>query len=300
MNADSILVWDRRHKRLVPEKIQDEGVLRVLYESAFGRWIARVFLSRKAFSRLYASCYSGKRSAKKIQPFVRKYGLDVGDFEQRPYASFNDFFARRFKPGARTFLSEPSIMPAFAEARYLAWETVAPGMSFPVKGRRLSVEELLGFEAKAAEFLYGPLIIARLAPQDYHRVHFIDSGRIVEHYRIVGPLHSVNPIALASLDGILSTNAREVTVQETESFGRIAYVEVGAMTVGRIVQHLPSGACPRRGDEKSHFEYGASTVVLLGQRGRWIPDSEILDHTRRGIETFVELGTAVARATALT
>jgi phosphatidylserine decarboxylase len=294
MNADSILVWDRRHKRLVPEKVQGEAFLRLLYESAFGRWAAGVFFSRKMFSRLYAAFHSGKRSAKKIAPFVRKYAIDIGDFEQRPYASFNDFFARRFKPGARSFLSEPSIMPAFAEARYLAWQAVVPGMAFPVKGRRLSVEELLGFEAKAAEFLYGPLIIARLAPQDYHRVHFVDSGRIVEHYRIVGPLHSVNPIALSSLDGILSTNAREVTIQETESFGRIAYVEVGAMTVGRIVQHLPSGACPRRGDEKSHFEYGASTVLLLGQPGRWIPDSEILEHTGRGIETLVELGTAIA------
>jgi phosphatidylserine decarboxylase len=280
---------------MVPEKIQDEGILRFLYGTAPGRWAARVFFSRKVFSRLYAACYSGTRSAKKIEPFVRRQAIDIRDFEQKPYASFNEFFTRRFKPGARSFLTEPSIMPAFAEARYLAWETASPGLSFPVKGRRLSVEELLGFEAKAAEFLYGPLVIARLAPQDYHRVHFVDSGRIVEHYRIMGPLHSVNPIALALLDGILSTNAREVTLQETESFGRVAYVEVGAMTVGRIVQHLPSGSCPRRGDEKSHFEYGASTVVLLGQLGRWIPDSEILDYTSRGIETFVELGTAIAR-----
>ena len=295
MGADSILVWDRRQKRMVPEKIQDEGILRFLYGTAPGRWAARVFFSRKVFSRLYAASYSGTRSVSKIDPFIRRQAIDIGDFEQRPYVSFNDFFARRFKPGARSFLTEPSTMPAFAEARYLAWEAASPGMVFPLKGRRFSVEALLGFEAKAAEFLYGPLIIARLAPQDYHRVHFVDSGRIMEHYRIGGPLHSVNPIALSSLDGILSMNAREVTVQETESFGRIAYIEVGAMTVGRIVQHLPSGACPRRGDEKSHFEYGASTVVLLGQRGRWIPDSEILDHTRRGIETFVELGTAIAR-----
>jgi phosphatidylserine decarboxylase len=67
------------------------------------------------------------------------------------------------------------------------------------------------------------------------------------------------------------------------------------MTVGRIVQHLSPGARPRRGDEKCHFELGASTVVLLGQPGRWLPDREILDNTRRGVETFVELGTPVAR-----
>jgi phosphatidylserine decarboxylase len=188
-------------------------------------------------------------------------------------------------------------MPAFVEARYLAWEEASPRMAFPVKGRYLTVDALLGGRTWAAEFLHGPVIIARLAPQDYHRVHFVDSGRIVEHYHIEGPLHSVNPVALSSISGILSTNARDVMVQETARFGRIAYVEVGAMTVGRIVQTSAAGAVPGRGEEKSHFEFGASTVVVLGRPGRWIPDSEILDHTRRGIETFVELGTAVARAT---
>ena len=299
MGAET-LVWDRRRKRMLPEKIQDQRILRFLYGSALGRWAEKVFFCRKAFSRLYAARYSGTRSTKKIEPFIRDYAIDIGDFEERPYTSFNDFFARRFRPGARSFGTEPSVMPAFAEARYLAWEAASPAMAFQVKGRHLTVEALLGGEGRAAEFLRGPILIARLAPQDYHRVHFMDSGRIVEHHRIEGPLHSVNPIALSSLRDILSTNAREVTVQETASFGRIAYVEVGAMTVGRIVQHFSTGAVTGRGEEKCHFEFGASTVVVLGQPGRWIPDPEILDHTRRGIETFVELGTAVARATALT
>jgi len=283
---------------MVPERVQDQGILNILYGSVPGRWAANVFFSQRTFSRLYAVRYRGRRSRRKIAPFIREYGVDMGDFEEKSYASFNDFFARRFRPGARAFLTEPSLMPAFAEARYLAWETAFPRMSFPVKGGRLTAETLLGGEDKAAEFQRGPLLIARLAPQDYHRVHFVDAGRIVDHYRIEGPLHSVNPIALSSVGDVLSTNAREVTVQETANFGRIAYVEVGAMTVGRIVQHQSTGACPRRGDEKSHFEYGGSTVVVLGQPARWIPDSEILEHTLRGFETFVELGTAVACATA--
>ena len=282
----------------MPEPVQDQGILRFLYGSLPGRWAANVFFSRRTFSRLYAVSYRGKHSRKKIAPFIRRYGVDMGDFEEKPYASFDDFFARRFRPGARAFATEPSVMPAFAEARYLAWETALPGRPFPVKGRLITVETLLGGEEEAAEFRRGPLLIARLAPQDYHRVHFVDAGRILKHYRLEGSLHSVNPIALCAVGDVLSTNAREVTIQETANFGRIAYVEVGAMTVGRIVQHQSTGACPRRGDEKSHFEYGASTVVVLGQPARWSPDSELLEHTRRGIEAFVELGTAVARATA--
>ncbi len=296
MRGSPILVWDRRQKRMVPEKIEDQGILRLLYGSLPGRWATEILFSRKLFSRIYASRYSGTRSTRKITPFIRRYAVTVGDFEERPYASFNDFFSRRFNPGARSFVTEPSLMPAFAEARYLAWEAASAAMTFRVKGRRLTVDALLDSEALASEFLDGPLIIARLAPQDYHRVHFVDSGRVVAHRRIDGPLHSVNPIALSSLGDILSTNAREVTIQETVNFGRIAYIEVGAMTVGRIVQHFSTGECPKRGEEKSHFEYGASTVVVIGRPGSWIPDSEILDCTRRGIETFVELGTAVARA----
>jgi phosphatidylserine decarboxylase len=295
MDGDSILVWHRREGRMVPEKVQDRGILGFLYGSALGRLTTAAFFSRALFSRLYAASYCGRRSARKIEPFVREYGVDAAQFEDRPYASFNDFFARRFKPGARSFVPDPSIMPAFAEGRYLAWEAALPGMAFPVKGQRLPLEELLGGEVAAAGFRQGPLVVARLATQDYHRVHVVDGGPIADHYRLEGSLDSVNPIALAAKGDVLSTNVREVTTQETESFGRIAYVEVGAMTVGRIVQHLRPGARPRRGDEKCHFELGASTVVLVGQPGRWVPDREILENTRKGVETFVELGTPVAR-----
>jgi phosphatidylserine decarboxylase len=296
MHGSTILVWDRKQERMIAEKIQDESILRFLYGSAPGRWAANAFFSRKIFSRLYAARFTRARSVRMIERFISRYAIDAGNFEQRSYTSFNEFFARRFRPGARTFAGETFVMPAFAEGRYLAWEAAPPELAFAVKGRLFTVQALLGGEEEAAAFRNGPVIICRLAPQDYHRVHFIDSGRIIRQYRKEGPLHSVNPIALSSLAGILSTNAREITIQETAHFGRVAYVEVGAMTVGRIIQHCGVGANPARGEEKSHFEYGASTVVVLGQPGRWKPDPGILDRTRQGIETFVELGTAVAHA----
>ena len=294
--ADSpLLVWHRSQGRMVPERVQDQRALALLYGTAAGRWAARTLFSSPLFSLLYGVSYRSARSRRKIAPFVRAYGIAAGEFEDRPYVSFNDFFARRFRGGARSFVAEPRLMPAFAEARYLAWEAAPAGLEFPVKGLRVRARALLAGRDRAARFEGGPLIVARLAPQDYHRVHFLDAGPVVEHYRIRGPLHSVNPLALAALPAILCTNRREVMLQDTESFGRIAYVEVGAMTVGRIVQHRVPGACPQRGDEKSHFEVGASTVVVLGEPGRWIPEADILENTRQGLETFVELGTVVAR-----
>lgn len=196
---------------------------------------------------------------------------------------------------------EPSIMPAFAEGRYLAWEKTFPDQVFPVKGEFLKADCLLNSMEKANIFFNGPVVIARLAPHDYHRFHFVDSGKICYYYRIRGRLHSVNPIALSTKGDILCTNQRDVTIQETDNFGLIAYIEIGAMTVGKIIQSFhtgnhPSGIFPYRGEEKGYFQYGGSTVVLLGQGGRWTPDKEILECTKRRLETFVELGTSIAVA----
>ena len=85
-----------------------------------------------------------------------------------------------------------------------------------------------------------------------------------------------------------------MTIQETENFGLIAYIEIGAMTVGKIEQNYRRGDFVSRGDEKGYFKYGSSTVVLLGEKGCWSPDRGILEYTSKGIETFVELGSSIA------
>jgi phosphatidylserine decarboxylase len=218
------------------------------------------------------------------------------EYEEGPFRSFNEFFIRRFRPGARRFVPEKGRMPAFAEARYLAYESVKPDEVFPVKGEHLSAERLLGGRA-CAEFAGGPLLLARLCPTDYHRFHYPDSGRTLESWRIPGKLHSVNPAALKFRGDILCTNERHVSILETESLGKLAYVEVGALCVGLIVQSHDEKAPFARGDEKGYFLFGASTVIVLGQPGAWVPDEDLVEQTRtHRRETLVRLGQGIAKS----
>ena len=216
------------------------------------------------------------------------------EFEGSSFASFNEFFIRRFKSGSRPFVSAPGEMPAFAEGRYLAFDKTSKKQTLLIKGIRLSPASLLGDCEKAKAFVGGPLLIARLCPTDYHRFHFPDEGVGFDDYRIAGKLHSVNPVALYYKEDILATNERQVSLLQTRNFGRLAYVEVGALCVGKIVQSHVSGKSFIRGEEKGYFLFGGSTVVLMGEPGAWKPDEDLLKQTARGMETLLKLGTRIA------
>jgi phosphatidylserine decarboxylase len=134
--------------------------------------------------------------------------------------------------------------------------------------------------------------VARLCPVDYHRFHFPDDGRILDHYRIPGFYHSVNPLALKKKSDIFITNERHVTSLDTVNFGKLAYIEVGALCVGKIVQSFTDKVF-KRGEEKGYFLFGASTVVLVGQKGLWSPSQDVLENTEKGLETYIKLGDQV-------
>jgi phosphatidylserine decarboxylase len=275
------------------ELVYGDAWIRRLYGTPSGQTITEHFLSSHLVSRLYGAYQSSPMSRSKIWPFVEDFRIPMNEYEETQFKSFNDFFIRRFKPGARSFETTPSRMPAFAEARYFAFDHVTPDQKLPVKGRLLSPELLLKRPSLAKDFDQGPVLIARLCPVDYHRFHYPDDGTTLESYRIHGKLHSVNPLALKYKGEIFSTNERHVSILETRNFGKIAYIEVGALCVGKIVQtHTASTFA--RGDEKGYFLFGASTVIVLGQRGAWKPDADLLEKSNAGVETWVKLGEAIA------
>lgn len=279
------------------ELVYGDGPLRWAYETSLGMMLGDRLLSRRWFSSLYGAYQDTRLSARKIQPFVRSFGVRLEDFEAAEYRSFNEFFIRRFRPGARPFVDDPRRLAAFAEARYLAFDRVGSETRLPVKGEHLSARALLGDATLAEPFEGGPVLIARLCPVDYHRFHFPCDGRWEGHFTVPGAYHSVNPVALAARSDIFATNERQVSLFETLELGRLAYVEVGAMCVGRIVQSARVGSDFRRGDEKGHFLFGASTVILLGEPGAWAPDEDLLRHSREGREVWVKLGDGLATST---
>lgn len=288
-----ILIWNRAKNREETEQVYGGAAVQWLYGTQFGRLLADTLLSKRTVSQAYGLYQSSRQSAAKVNPFTQEFKIKMEEFEGAPYSSFNDFFIRKFKPGVRPFVTEFKALAAPAEARYLGWEQVLESQKFPVKGSYLSARALLGSERQAEPFMGGPLLIARLCPTDYHRFHFPDDGRILKRYRVEGKLHSVNPAALRYRDEIFATNERQVSLLETTHFGKLAYIEVGALCVGKIIQTF-MGADFRRGDEKGYFLFGGSTVIILGEPGRWRPASDLLENTARGREVLVQLGEQIA------
>jgi phosphatidylserine decarboxylase len=288
-----IVYWDRQKQKEEQELVYGDAGVRFVYENKLGHFIEETFLSRKLPSTLYGFYQSSQLSKKKIPPFIKAFNIPMEEYEKKDYTSFNDFFIRKFKPGARKFEASPTKMAAFAEARYLAYEKIDADQTFPVKGADLTPEALLGRHDVARAFEGGSLLLARLCPVDYHRFHYPDDGRTWDSYRIHGKLHSVNPVALKFNSEIFFQNERHITILDTKHFGRIAYIEVGALLVGKIVQTYLRPDF-KRGDEKGYFLFGGSTVIVLGEPGAWKPSADLLQKTQDKRETLVRLGESIA------
>ncbi len=298
-----IKFYNRVTQKIEIEKVYGDKMIEWLYQSNSGKALSG-FVSSPFASKFYGALQDSKLvSQRKIQPFIQKFNINMDDYvpeeghsQSVPYSTFNQFFIRRFKKGKRPFVSVSSEMAAFSEARYYGYEVVKDNESVPVKGKNLSPEELIKNPKWNETFKDGPLLLARLCPVDYHRYHYPDDGEIIEDYRIHGHFHSVNPLALKAKEDILITNERHVTILQTKNFGKLAYIEVGATCVGKIIQSKPltPGANFLRGDEKGYFLFGGSTVIVVGEKGAWKPSEDILNNTKNGIETYLHLGMSVA------
>nr|VFK60360.1 MAG: phosphatidylserine decarboxylase [Candidatus Kentron sp. UNK]VFK69223.1 MAG: phosphatidylserine decarboxylase [Candidatus Kentron sp. UNK] len=280
----------------IQQKTVDLKLILFFYRTRIGRTILNTFLVWKWFNSLHALFYKSRLSISKIEAFIEEYSIDMEEFSPTKYRSFNSFFIRTFKSGRREFVEESSVMPAFCEAFYMGWKSVGLYKSTHIKGRPYTVEQLFQDKNKAASFIDGPLIIARLAPYHYHWFHFPDDGQILDYYHIPGKLNSVDPIAIDQKPDILWTNKRDITVLETKNFGKIAYIEVGALTVGKINQRNKTGDHFSRGQKKGYFSFGGSTVLIIGEKGFWNPCGEIIENTKMGIECSALLGQAIAKS----
>lgn len=299
-----IQVFNRYRNEIEIEKVYGDASIKFAYGNPFGRLLGPVIAS-KWFSKLYGQSQDSLKSAQKVAPFIQNFHIQIdqfekGSLEEKPietsYKSFNEFFIRKFKSGQRPFTQNDREMGAFAEARYFGHAAMTDELTIPVKGSMLRVVDLIGDNALAEDFIGGPLMVARLCPVDYHRYHYPDDGRTVKSFSVPGDLHSVNPLALKYRQDIFIKNERRVAILETAHFGKLAYIEVGATCVGKIVQSFEESKPFRKGDEKGYFLFGGSTVVLCGEKGRWTPSADMLKNTAAGIETYIQLGDVVAEA----
>lgn len=297
-----IKFYNRITNKIDRELVYGDKFIEWLYETPSGKGLSQL-ICKAPLSKFYGAIQDLGYSQRKVAPFIKKFNINMDDYlpeegrsESSPYSTFNQFFIRRFRSGKRPIIDNPNEMAAFSEARYYGYESVQDNESVPVKGANLKPKALIASEKWEKTFEDGPLLLARLCPVDYHRYHYPDNGIILDDYRVSGLYHSVNPLALKSKEDILITNERHVTILETENFGKLAYIEVGAICVGKIIQSKPldKGRKITKGEEKGYFLFGGSTVIVVGEKGKWKPSSDILEHTKKGMETYLHLGMTVA------
>lgn len=263
-----------------------------LYGTVFGRGLLHILI-RPWISKTAGRFLSSRVSALFIPSFVRKNGIDLSAFEGAPYKSYNAFFKRRILPEQRPVDAGGSSLTAPCDAKLTACP-IENDSRFLIKGVSYTLEMLLRDGELGERYLGGLLLVFRLTVDDYHRYAFPADGVPGPEKHIPGVLHTVNPRA-AEKYPIYAENTREYTVLETEAFGRILMMEIGAMMVGKIENRAFSGPV-HRGQEKGNFAFGGSTVILCFEKNRLALDADICRNSADGVETVVKLGEKIGTA----
>ena len=286
----SVEYIDRQSGEKVVESVMGDGALRFAYETLLGRTLWPVLFGSKLLSAWLGRKYDSPKSKKDIATLVAIPGCRAEEAEKPvgEYRSFNEFFTRRLKSGARP-VGEGFVSPA--DGRLLLYLNADADTPFPLKGAMRSLRTV--FDEKAPAGLYD-IAVVRLAPVDYHRFHFPCACETPDPVRIVpGKYHSVNPIALVRYPDVYADNERQI-LKCRASFGDFWLVDVGAFGVGTIVQTY-AGERHAKGDEKGYFKFGGSTVIVVLPAGAVTFDDDLVKNSAAGLETRIRFGERIAR-----
>lgn len=265
--------------------------LKYCYCTRLGR-PARSIMTRPFITALSGLYMDSALSVKRIDGFVRANKLDMTEYIERSYRSFNDFFTRSIKPGARPIDRDPDTLISPCDG-YMSAYRISGDSVFSIKDSYYNIEDLVGGSNIAGEYLNGTCLVLRLGVENYHRYCYIDDGFKSGNHRIPGRYHPVQPIVVRK-QPVFVQNTREYTVLNTKNFGTVTQIEVGACLVGRICNHHEAGII-HRGEEKGFFEFGGSTIVLLFKEGAVDIPQEVFDATANDKEAIVKYGAAIGR-----
>ncbi|CAN0880099.1 Phosphatidylserine decarboxylase proenzyme 2 [Linum grandiflorum] len=326
-SSSHILVFDRKTKRLVEELINGKIVLsmRAIYQSRIGLGLmdkgAKEIL--QSISEKQGRKMNSPDSAKDIPKFVEFFKDQIKLAEVKHpldhFKTFNDFFIRELKQGARpiAMMERNDIAVCAADCRLVAFKSQEDAKRFWIKGKKFSIEGLLGKNICSKAFMNGTVVIFRLAPQvffyfhrncslaemyiseeglidscpsvssifyplqDYHRFHLPVSGTVDRFEDISGCLYTVNPIAVNSkYCNVFTENKRVVSVINTAEFGKVAFVAIGATMVGSITFSKKAGDYVNKGDEDA---------IRI--------DEDLVANSARSLETLVQVGMTLGVAT---
>jgi phosphatidylserine decarboxylase len=251
-------------------------ILRVLPRARIGRAIGRLADRR----------WSGPVGRAVVGLYSRVYDVELDEcVENGGWSSFDAFFTRRLRDGARAVDPDPRTVTSPADGRIESMGSIDDGGTFVVKGRPYAVAELVGDAQEARRFLGGAGCVVYLSPRDYHRVHAPVSGRVRRIRSMPGDYYPVNAIGMRHVPNLFARNRRvSIEIDADGGLGRVSVVMVVAMIVGRITtvgidaHDVPLGdhvfeppLAVARGQEIGVFHLGSTAVVLVERRavGSW-------------------------------
>jgi phosphatidylserine decarboxylase len=223
-----------------------------------------------------------------VQLYCRAYGVELDEcLKASGFQSFDEFFTRELRAGARKMPEDPRIIVSPADGRV---DSIGPvdGRAFLVKGRPYRVDELLGDDQEARRYEGGTGCVVYLSPRDYHRVHSPVAGEITMVRSMPGDYYPVNAVGVRHVHNLFVRNRRVAIAIDTPpsvGLGRVTIVMVAAMVVGRITvtgiddrdvafgeHRLAKPVHVERGDEVGIFRLGSTAVIFLepGVAQRWL------------------------------
>ena len=232
-----------------------------------------------------AGARGGAATTRLIRWFVGKYGVDMSEAAEpdiAAYASFNDFFTRALKPGARPLAQALLVCPV--DGAISQFGAITRDRILQAKGHDYTTTALVGGDAAlGATFEHGSFATLYLSPKDYHRIHMPCAGRLVRMIHVPGDLFSVNPTTARGVPGLFARNERVVCVFDSAAVGRFVLVLVGATIVGSMATVWHGIVNPPRvgklrewhyadaplelaqGEEMGRFLLGSTVVMLFGK-----------------------------------
>jgi phosphatidylserine decarboxylase len=182
------------------------------------------------------------------------------------FKNFNEFFYRKLRKNSRN-LSDPEnpfVFVSPADCRVNLFESIELSQQYWIKGSSFSLKSLLDDEELAKFYEGGSIVISRLAPQDYHRFHHCVRGTVESIRHIEGCYYTVNPMAIrVNFLSVYTENRRTIVTVQSNEFGKVTYICVGAMMVGSIEITCPVGSAVDRMSELGYFAFGGSTILVL-------------------------------------
>lgn len=270
--------------------VNESSVLTFFYETIFGRIILTI-LTKPFISQVVGTFMNSFLSCFLINKTIKKHNINLNEYEDVEYNSYNSFFTRKIKENLRKIDKKKKAFISPCDSKVSVYKINRDSL-FKIKSSYYYLSDLLQ-DNIYKDYKNGYCLIFRLEVNDYHRYCYIDDGVIKYNCYIPGKLHTVRPIANRNYN-IYKENCREWTLIKTKNFDDVIMVEVGAMLIGKIVNNH-NHETVFKGSEKGHFEFGGSTIVVLVKNNVLDIDEDILINSSNSIETVVKMGEKIAQ-----